>query len=86
MLVPTQTRRIQAALLLTRKTNAGQFNDGYADNLSIILRGPVVVTKATCPNGRSYDGLKPFPFLDALRGDPRVEKLVSRLKSNAAYR
>jgi eukaryotic-like serine/threonine-protein kinase len=77
MLVPAQTRRIQAALLLTRKTNAGQFNDGYADNLSIILRGPVVVTKATYPGGSSYGGLKPFSFWDPLRSDLGFEKLVA---------
>jgi len=36
--VPTQTRRIHIELVLTRKPGAGSCNDGYADDLSIILR------------------------------------------------
>jgi hypothetical protein len=37
--VPAQTRRIHAELILMRKSDAGPWNDGYADNLSIILHG-----------------------------------------------
>ena len=37
--VPAQTRRIHAELILTRKSDAGPWNDGYADNLSLILHG-----------------------------------------------
>jgi hypothetical protein len=37
--VPAKTRRIHAELILTRKSDAGPWNDGYADNLSIILHG-----------------------------------------------
>ena len=81
VVVPAQTRSIQAGLVLTRKTNAGQFDDGYADNLSIILRGPVVVTRAACPGGNSYGGPKPFPFWDPLRGDSPFLKLVAALSS-----
>lgn len=36
--VPAQTRRIHVELVLTRKPGAGSCNDGYADNLSVILR------------------------------------------------
>jgi hypothetical protein len=36
--IPAQTRRIQVELVLTRKPGAGSCNDGYADNLSVILR------------------------------------------------
>ncbi len=36
--VPAQTRRIYVELVLTRKPGAGSCNDGYADNLSLILR------------------------------------------------
>ncbi len=35
--VPAQTRRIHVELVLTRKPGAGSCNDGYADNLSVIL-------------------------------------------------
>jgi Flp pilus assembly protein TadD len=38
MSVPAQTRRIHVELVLTRKPGAGSCNDGYADNLSVILR------------------------------------------------
>jgi len=37
--VPAKTRRIHAELILTRKSDAGPWNDGYADNLSVILYG-----------------------------------------------
>ena len=37
--VLARTRRIHAELILTRKSDAGPWNDGYADNLSIILHG-----------------------------------------------
>ena len=37
--VPAKTGRIHAELLLMRKSDAGPWNDGYADNLSIILHG-----------------------------------------------
>lgn len=38
VLVPAQTRRIHVELVLTRKPGAGSCNDGYADNLSVVLR------------------------------------------------
>ena len=43
--VPAGTRTILANIQMTRDpNNGGAYNDGYADSLSIILRGPVVVT------------------------------------------
>ncbi len=43
--VPAGTRTILAGVQMTRDpNNGGSYNDGYADSLSIILRGPVVVT------------------------------------------
>ena len=40
--VPAGTRLLRATLTMTRTSNT--YNDGYADSLSILLRGPVVVT------------------------------------------
>jgi hypothetical protein len=43
--VPAGTRRIYAAVVMTRDpNNGGAYNDGYADSLSVVLRGPIVVT------------------------------------------
>ena len=42
--VPVHTRSIHAELTLKRKTNGGPYNDGYADNLSVVLRVPAVVS------------------------------------------
>jgi hypothetical protein len=39
--VPTGTRSLELILLMTR--TAGSSNDGYADNLSLVLNGPGVV-------------------------------------------
>ena len=37
--VLAQTRRIHAELILMPKSDAGPWNDGYADNLGIVLNG-----------------------------------------------
>jgi len=38
------------------------------------------------PNGVSYGQLKLLPFWDALRGDPRFEKLVEESKKPVAVK
>jgi predicted outer membrane repeat protein len=40
--VPAETKFLKAALILTRTT--GTYNDGYGDNLSVILRKPMEVS------------------------------------------
>ena len=40
--VPAKTRSIHFLLVFTRFS--GNFDDGYADSLSVVLRGPIVVT------------------------------------------
>jgi hypothetical protein len=43
--LPAGVRTISAALYMIRDANnGGAYNDGYADNLQIVLRGPIVVT------------------------------------------
>jgi hypothetical protein len=42
--VPAGTRTILANVQMTRENNGGSYNDGYADSLSVVLRGPIVVT------------------------------------------
>jgi hypothetical protein len=43
--VPAGTRIIKVRLSMTRDpNNGGSYNDGYADSLSVVLRGPIVVT------------------------------------------
>ena len=41
-LVPANTVTLRVTLTMTR--TSGAFNDGYADSLSVVLRGPTVVT------------------------------------------
>ena len=42
--VPVNTTRVVVTLTMTRGSGGGNFNDGYADNLSLVLRAPFVVT------------------------------------------
>ena len=42
--LPAQTRTLLISLVMTRGSGGGNFNDGYADSLSVILRAPYVVT------------------------------------------
>jgi hypothetical protein len=41
--VPIKTRLIKVTLSMTRASNGGDYNDGYADSLSVQLRKPMVV-------------------------------------------
>jgi hypothetical protein len=42
--LPANTTRVVVTLTMTRSSGGGTFNDGYADNLSFVLRAPFVVT------------------------------------------
>jgi predicted outer membrane repeat protein len=42
--VPVNTTRLVLTLTMTRLNSSGNFNDGYADSLSLVLRAPAVVT------------------------------------------
>jgi hypothetical protein len=44
VVVPANTRSIRVSLAMQRVFAGGTFNDGYADNLSVVLRGPALVT------------------------------------------
>jgi hypothetical protein len=69
--IPAGTRIIRVILVLTRNANnGGAYNDGYADSLSIVLRGPVVVTSAAdSGQGSLRDAL---PKATAITFDPVV--------------
>jgi hypothetical protein len=43
LVVPANTRSIRVSLAM-QLLSAGNFNDGYADSLSVVLRGPALVT------------------------------------------
>lgn len=58
VIVPPNTRSMRVSLAMQRVSSAGTFNDGYADSLSVILRGPAVVTN-TADSG-------PGSFRDAI--------------------
>jgi hypothetical protein len=42
--IPANTRIITVVLSMQRVATVGDFNDGYADSLSVVLRGPALVT------------------------------------------
>ena len=44
VVVPANTRSIRVSLAMQRVFTGGNFNDGYADSLSLVLRGPALVT------------------------------------------
>ncbi len=69
--IPSGTRIIRVILVLTRNANnGGAYNDGYADSLSVVLRGPVVVTSAAdSGQGSLRDAL---PKATAITFDPVV--------------
>jgi hypothetical protein len=48
--MPVNTTRLVLTLTMTRLNSSGNFNDGYADSLSLVLRAPAVVTN-TADNG-----------------------------------
>ncbi len=46
-MVPAQTRTVELFLTLTRVSTVGNYNDGYADNLSLVLNSTVPTPTAT---------------------------------------
>ena len=62
--VPIKTRLIKLTLSMTRASNGGAYNDGYADSLSVRLRKPMVV-KTTADGGVGS-------FRDAVQGGTAI--------------
>ena len=81
--VPAKTRTILANIQMTRDpNNGGNYNDGYADSLSIVFRGPVVVTSIGNAGAGSLRDAIPRatvitfdPTVFAAGGAPRVVTL-----------
>jgi predicted outer membrane repeat protein len=90
--VPVNTTRLVLTLTMTRLNSGGNFNDGYADSLSLILRAPAVVTSTadsgagslraaiTAGNTITFD-----PNVFAAASGPHVIILLSALPDLNSY-
>jgi Right handed beta helix region len=85
--VPTGVRTISVALYMNRDpNNGGSYNDGYADSLSVVLRGPIVVTTTADSGAGSLRDAIPRatvitfdPTVFAASGAPHVISLAQDL-------
>ena len=80
--VSFRVRTISAALYMIRDANnGGAYNDGYADSLQIVLRGPVVVTTTVDSGTGSLQMLSLGPR--SLLCSPTVSLLAARLRDHS---
>ncbi len=70
LIVPTKTRLITVTLTMQRVSTVGPFNDGYADSLKLVLRGPAVVTNTADSGAGSLRDV--IPRASFITFDPQV--------------